>query len=121
MLTAKIDLMKKLENPGLDHLKIVDAQVTCEECREMATWALIARWPPRMSTSLAIPTMVFVLIKASMVGGRNPVSRLTTANKVVCGRTSTEVNLLMRTSILRLQSFLPWRYLALSHDHEHNN
>jgi hypothetical protein len=35
MLTAKIDLlMKKLENPGLDHLKMVDAQVTCEECGE---------------------------------------------------------------------------------------
>jgi hypothetical protein len=33
MLTAKIDLlMKKLENPGLDHLKMVDARVTCEEC-----------------------------------------------------------------------------------------
>jgi hypothetical protein len=28
---------------------------------------------------------------------------------------------LMRTSILWLQSFLPLRYLALSHDHEHNN
>jgi hypothetical protein len=35
MLTTKIDLlMKKLENPGLDHLKMVDAQVTCEECGE---------------------------------------------------------------------------------------
>jgi hypothetical protein len=35
MLTAKIDLvMKKLGNPGLDHLKMVDAQVTCEVCRE---------------------------------------------------------------------------------------
>jgi hypothetical protein len=35
MLTAKIDLlMKKLENPGLDHLKMVDARVTCEECGE---------------------------------------------------------------------------------------
>jgi hypothetical protein len=32
MLTAKIDLlMKKLENPGIDHLKMVDARVTCEE------------------------------------------------------------------------------------------
>jgi hypothetical protein len=30
-------------------------------------------------------------------------------------------HILMRTSILRLQSFLPLRYLALSHDHEHNN
>jgi hypothetical protein len=36
MLTAKIDLLiKKLENPGLDHLKMVDARVTCEECGEM--------------------------------------------------------------------------------------
>jgi hypothetical protein len=26
--------MKKLENPGLDHFKMVDAQVMCEECRE---------------------------------------------------------------------------------------
>jgi hypothetical protein len=35
MLTKKIDpLMKKLENPGLDHLKLVDARVMCEECRE---------------------------------------------------------------------------------------
>jgi hypothetical protein len=29
--------------------------------------------------------------------------------------------LVMRTSILWLQSFLPLRYLALSHNHEHNN
>jgi hypothetical protein len=36
MLNAKIDLlMKKLENLGLDHLKMGDAQVTWEECREM--------------------------------------------------------------------------------------
>jgi hypothetical protein len=35
MLTAKIDLLiKKLENPSLDHLKMVNAQVTCEECGE---------------------------------------------------------------------------------------
>jgi hypothetical protein len=36
ILTAKIDLlMKKLENPGLDHFKMVDALVTCEECKEI--------------------------------------------------------------------------------------
>jgi hypothetical protein len=36
MLTAKIDLLtKNLENPRLNHLKMVDARVTCEECREM--------------------------------------------------------------------------------------
>jgi hypothetical protein len=35
LLTAKIDLMKKLENSGLDHLKMVDVRMTCEECREI--------------------------------------------------------------------------------------
>jgi hypothetical protein len=35
MLTVKIDLlMKKLENPDVDHLKMVDARITCEECEE---------------------------------------------------------------------------------------
>jgi hypothetical protein len=35
ILTAMIDLlMKKLEDSCLDLLKMVDAQVTCEECRE---------------------------------------------------------------------------------------
>ena len=33
MLTTKIDLlMKKLEDPGTDHLKTVGARMTCEEC-----------------------------------------------------------------------------------------
>jgi hypothetical protein len=27
--------MKKLENPSLDHVKMVDARVTCEECGEI--------------------------------------------------------------------------------------
>jgi hypothetical protein len=35
--------------------------------------------------------------------------------------TSIQEGRMMRTSILRLQSFLPLRYLTLSHDHEHNN
>jgi hypothetical protein len=35
MLTYKIDLlMKKLEDLSLNHLKIVDARMTCEECGE---------------------------------------------------------------------------------------
>jgi hypothetical protein len=35
-LTTKIDcLVKKLENLGLDHLKMVDATVMCEECAEI--------------------------------------------------------------------------------------
>jgi hypothetical protein len=44
MLTAKIDLlMKKLENPGLDHLKMVDARVTCEDYRETCHMGI--NWP----------------------------------------------------------------------------
>jgi hypothetical protein len=35
MLTAKIDHMKKIENPGPDHFKMVVARVTCEACGEM--------------------------------------------------------------------------------------
>jgi hypothetical protein len=35
MLTAKIDLLiKKLEDPSLDHLKLVNSRMTCEECGE---------------------------------------------------------------------------------------
>jgi hypothetical protein len=33
MLTSKIDLlMKKLKDPGLNHLKMVDSHMMCEEC-----------------------------------------------------------------------------------------
>jgi hypothetical protein len=39
--------------------------------------------------------MVFILIMTSLLGGK-PNSRSTTANEVVWGRTSTEVNLLSR-------------------------
>jgi hypothetical protein len=49
-----------------------------------------------MSTLLIIPRMVFILIKASMLGGTNLVSHSTTTNKVVWGRTAIEVNLLSR-------------------------
>jgi hypothetical protein len=89
MLTTKIDLlMKKLENPGLDVLEMVDARVTCEECREIVHMGI---------NCLTVPQDVnFVLIKASMLGGTNSVSYSTTANKVVWDRTSTEVNLLSR-------------------------
>jgi hypothetical protein len=35
MLTTKVDLlMKKLEDLGLNHLRMVDVRVTCEECGE---------------------------------------------------------------------------------------
>jgi hypothetical protein len=59
MLTTKIDLlMKKLENPGLDHLKMIDARVTCEECREMSHMGNNYPMAPKTSTLLVIPTMV---------------------------------------------------------------
>jgi hypothetical protein len=93
MLTVKIDLlMNKLENPGHDHLKIVDARVTCEECGEIGYMGTNCVTGPRMSTSLVIPTMVFILIKASMLGGTSPVSRSTTTNRMVMGRISTEMS-----------------------------
>jgi hypothetical protein len=99
MLTTKIDLlMKKLENPGLNHLKMVNARVTCEECGEQATWASTTRLSPRMSTSLVIPSMVFILIKASMLGGTRPVSHSTTFNRVVMGRISIEMRPLLEIS-----------------------
>jgi hypothetical protein len=48
MLTAKIDLlMKKLENPDLDHLKMVDARVTCEECEEIGHMGINCPTVPR--------------------------------------------------------------------------
>jgi hypothetical protein len=35
MLTTKIGLlMKKLEDPDLDHLKMIDSHMTCEKCGE---------------------------------------------------------------------------------------
>jgi hypothetical protein len=49
-----------------------------------------------MSTLLVIPTMVFILTNASMLGGTNPVSYSTTANKVVWGRISIEMGLSQR-------------------------
>jgi hypothetical protein len=100
MLIAKIDLpMKKVENPGLNHLKMVDAQVTCEECKETGHMGINWRWSPIISTSLVIPTMIFILIKASMLGGINPVSRSTTANRVVMGRISIKMSPLSEVSL----------------------
>jgi hypothetical protein len=51
-----------------------------------------------MSTSLVIPSMVFILIKASMLGGTRPVSHSTTFNRVVMGRISIEMRPLLEIS-----------------------
>jgi hypothetical protein len=99
MLTAKVDLlMKKLENPSLDHLKMVDARVTCEECGETCHMGINCLTASQMSTSLVIPTMGFILIKASMLGRTNPISHSTTANRVVMARISIELSPLSEIS-----------------------
>jgi translation initiation factor IF-1 len=48
---------------------------------------------------------------------------LTWEKKMRChrGRRQCKRGRMMRTSILQLQTFLPLRYLSLSHNHEHNN
>jgi hypothetical protein len=97
MLTAKIDiLMKKLENPSLNHLKMVDARVTCEECRETCHMGINCPTVPQDVNFVGNSNDGFVLIIASMLGGTSPISLSTTANLVVWGRTSTELNLLSR-------------------------
>jgi hypothetical protein len=90
MLTSKNDLlMKRLENPGIDHLKIVDAQVLCEECREMGHMGINYPTVPQDVNFIGNSNNGFILIKDSMLDGTNPVSYSTTANKVVWGRIST--------------------------------
>jgi hypothetical protein len=92
MLTTKIDLlMKKFENPSLDHLKMVDVHVTCEECGE--TGHMGVNCPTvRMLTLLVTPIMVFMQIRASTLGGTSPVSRSTTSSRVVMGKIATEMS-----------------------------
>jgi hypothetical protein len=51
-----------------------------------------------MSTLLVIPTMVFVLIKASMLGGTNLGSYSITANQMVMGKILTEMSPLSEIS-----------------------
>jgi hypothetical protein len=99
MLTAKIDLlMRKLENPGLNHLKMVDARVTCEECREIGHMGIHCPIVSQDVNFIGNSNNDFFLIKASMLGGTNTVSCLTTANNVVMGRISTEISPLSEIS-----------------------
>jgi hypothetical protein len=100
MLTAAIDLlMKKLENLGLNHLKMVDARVTCEECGEIGHMGINCLTVPHDVNFVGNSNNSFVLIKASMLGGTNPVSYSITANKVVMGRISTEMSPLSEISL----------------------
>jgi hypothetical protein len=85
--------MKKLENLGLDHLKMVDARVMCEECGETGHMGIHCPTVSQDVNFVGNSNMVFIQTKASMLGGTNPVSCSTTANQVVWGRTSIEVNL----------------------------
>jgi hypothetical protein len=52
-----------------------------KSAQKQATWASTSRRSPRMSTSLVILAMVFVLVKGSMLGGTNLVSYLTTTTR----------------------------------------
>jgi hypothetical protein len=70
----------------------------CEEFVETCHMASTAWRFPKMSPSLVIPTMVFVLINASILGGTNPLSCSTTANRVVMVRISTEMSPLSEIS-----------------------
>jgi hypothetical protein len=48
MLTTKIGLlMKKLKTPALNHLKMVDARVTCEECGETGNMGINCLMVPK--------------------------------------------------------------------------
>jgi hypothetical protein len=76
--------------------QVNDSSHSNQGTNHLVSQASTARRSSRMSTSLVIPLLVFVPIKASMLGGTNPISRLTTANKVVWVRTSTKVNLISR-------------------------
>jgi uncharacterized protein (UPF0212 family) len=99
MLTAMINLlMKKLENPGLDYVKIVDARVTCEECGETCHIDINCPMIPQDVNFVGNSNNDFILIKTSMVGGTSPVSHSTTANRVVIGRISTEMSHLSEIS-----------------------
>jgi hypothetical protein len=90
VLTAKIDLlMKKLEDPSLDHLKMVDARMTCEECGETSHMGVNCLTVHQDVNFVGNSTMVFVRIKASIQDGISPISPSTTASRTVMGRIST--------------------------------
>jgi hypothetical protein len=99
MLTVKIDLlMKKLENQGLDHLKMVNARVTSEECRETGHMGIHCPMVSQDVNFVGNSNNGFVLIKASMLGGTNPASHSTTTNRVVMRRISIEMSPLSEIS-----------------------
>jgi hypothetical protein len=97
VLTAKIDLlMKKLENPGVDHLKMVDARVRCEECRETCHMGLNCPTVSEDVNFVGNSNNGFYPNQGFNAGWNKPSFHSTIANKVVWGRTTTEVNLLSR-------------------------
>jgi hypothetical protein len=71
---------------------MVDARVTCEECGEIGYMGVNCPTVCQDANLLVTPTMVFIWIRASTMGGTSPVSCSTTANKVVMGKISTEMS-----------------------------
>jgi hypothetical protein len=93
MLTAKIDLlMKKLENPSLDHLKMVDARVTCEDHREIGHMGVNRPTVYQDANFVGHSNNSFCLNQGFNSGWNKPSFRLITASRVVMGKISTEMS-----------------------------
>jgi hypothetical protein len=92
MLTAKIDLlMKKLENPSLDHLKMVDAQVTCEECEETGHMSINCPTVSQDVNFIGNSNTGFSTNQGFNAGWNKPSFPFDNRNRVVIGKISTEM------------------------------
>jgi hypothetical protein len=99
MLTAKIGLlMKTLENPGLNHLKMVDARVTCEECREIGHIGINYPTVSQDVNFIGNSNNGFCPNQGFNAGLNKPSFCLTTASRVVMGRISAEMSPLSKIS-----------------------
>jgi hypothetical protein len=89
MLTAKIDLlMKKLEDPSLDHLKMVDACMTCEDCGEMGHMGVNCPLVHQDVNFVGNSNNDFRSNEGFNLGWNKPNFPSTTANRVIMGRIS---------------------------------
>jgi hypothetical protein len=93
MLTAKIDLlMKKLENLGFDHLKMVNARVTYEECREIGHMGVNCSMVYKDANFIGHSNNGFHLNQGFNSWWNKPVSCSTIASRVVMGKISSEMS-----------------------------
>jgi hypothetical protein len=100
MLTTKIDpLMKNLENLGLDHLKMVDAQVTYEECGEIGHMGVNCPMVCQVANFVGHSNNSFHPNQGFNFGWNKPVSYWTIDRRVVMGKIATEMSLNSRISL----------------------